>query len=232
MNKITRCSFHDCKSYCLDIENGRNIRIENNVFYKGRILHVRALHLYNYKFSNNLMIFVRPRPTLQTKELIACYGSWLPINALSDLVSVYDNLCQGSTMHGFAIPYSSCSDVKNYPFSGNTVGSSGVGYVFNKVSGGCMAASGILAYACSICQIASSGGTHELRLKNFIMADCGRAVTLRFGLGGRHNDLTGYFEDSFITAISRPSCSECYGNGAIDCRGNHAVRLLAVTING
>ena len=96
-----------------------------------------------------------------------------------------------------------------------------------------MAATHITAYACRICQIASSGGTRELLLKNFMMADCGRAVTLRFGLGGRRNsDMTGYFEDSYITAISRPTCSECYGSGATDCTGNHAVRMLAVTVNG
>ena len=96
-----------------------------------------------------------------------------------------------------------------------------------------MAASGIKAYACGIGQITSSPGTKELEFKNFMMADCGRAVTLRFGLGGRKNhDMTGYFKDSFITAISRPSCTECYGNNAIDCTGNQAVRMLAVTVNG
>ena len=93
-------------------------------------------------------------------------------------------------MHGFAIPYVPCSDINNYAFSGNTVGSSAVGYVFNKAAGACMAATGISAYACRICQIASSGGTSQLRLKNFVMADCGRAVTVRFG-GGLDN--TAYF---------------------------------------
>ena len=96
-----------------------------------------------------------------------------------------------------------------------------------------MAAAGIKAYACRIGQITSSSGTKELEFKNFMMADCGRAVTLRFGLGGsKEFNMTGYFKDSFITAISRPSCSECYGSGAIDCSGNQAVRMLAVTVNG
>ena len=96
-----------------------------------------------------------------------------------------------------------------------------------------MAASGIKAYACGIGQITSSPGTKELEFKNFMMADCGQAVTLRFGLGGRKNhDMTGYFKDSFITAISRPSCTDCYGSDAIDCTNNQAVRMLAVTVNG
>ena len=75
-NIITKSSFHDCKSFCLDIKNGRNIFIENNVFYKGRVFHVRALELYNYKFEDNLMIAATKRPTISGKELIACYGSW------------------------------------------------------------------------------------------------------------------------------------------------------------
>ena len=157
MNIVKDSVFHDCKSFCLDIENGRNIRIENNVFYKGRNYHVRALEIFNYKFSNNLMMIVTPR---RGGELVACYGSWNPINQVSDRVSVTNNLCVGSAMHGFAIPYVPCSQINNYAFSGNTVGSSSVGYVFNKVDGFCQAAVGILAYACGICQIASSGGTN------------------------------------------------------------------------
>ena len=81
-NYIEKSSFHDCKSFCMDISNGRNIRIENNVFYKGRVFHVRALQLYNYKFENNLMIGATKRPTLSGKELIACYGSWNYINQI------------------------------------------------------------------------------------------------------------------------------------------------------
>lgn len=63
-----------------------------------------------------------------------------------------------------------------------------------------------------------------------MIADSGRAVTLRFGQDG--DDRTGYFYNSYITAISRPTCSECYGTGSIDCTDNHALRLLSVTING
>lgn len=66
--------------------------------------------------------------------------------------------------------------------------------------------------------------------KNFMIADCGRGVTLRFGLEG--DDRTAFFSNSYVSAISRPSCSECYGSGATDCSNNFAVRMLAVTVNG
>ena len=69
-----------------------------------------------------------------------------------------------------------------------------------------------------------------LKVTNFIIADCGRAVSLRFG--GAGIDRSAYFEDSFITAVSRPNCPDCYGPGAIDCSGNYAVRMLTITVNG
>ena len=38
--------------------------------------------------------------------------------------------------------------------------------------------------------------------------------------------------NSIIKAISRPTCSDCYGSNAMDCTGNQGVRMLAVTVNG
>lgn len=149
------------------------------------------------------------------------------------MVSVRNNVCAGSAGHGFALGYLPCSRMYKNPFVNNTVGSAVIGFIFTKVSSSCQVAEGVRAYSTYIGQIASSGGTSVLRLRNFIIADSGRAATLRFGIPGRHQrDLTAYFDDSFITAISRPSCTECYGGGANDCSGNYAVKLLAVTVNG
>ena len=55
-------------------------------------------------------------------------------------------------------------------------------------------------------------------------------MTLR--MGGEGDDRTAYLRNSFITAISRPDCPECYGAGKINCNGNFAIRMLVVTING
>ena len=233
-NKIVKSSFHDCKSFCLDVDNARHVRITDNVFYKGRKFHARALNLYDYKFEDNLMIAATKRPTLDMKELIACYGSWQEINKIDDLVSVTNNLCQGSDLHGFALSYVPCDRIDEYAFAGNTAGSTSTAFIFQKVSGTCQAAAGIRAYASGIGQIASSVSTKELMFDNFIIADSGRGATLRFGHGGRRNneDFTGHLKNSYITAISRPSCTQCYGTGAIDCTDNFALRLLAVTVNG
>ena len=93
-----------------------------------------------------------------------------------------------------------------------------------------MRAKGLRAYACGVAQIASPSPTGSIIFEDFIIADSGRAVSLRFGQEG--DDRTAYFRDSYITAISRLDCPECYGNGRTKCSGNQAVRMLAVTING
>ena len=141
------------------------------------------------------------------RGVVACYASWEEIDQVRDLVSVRDNVCVGSKGHGFAIGYLPCSRMYKNPFVNNTVGSTPIGFIFTKVSSSCQVADGVRAYATQIGQISSSGGTSVLRLRNFIIADSARATTLRFGIGGRHQrDLTAYFDDSFITAISRSSC--------------------------
>lgn len=110
------------------------------------------------------MIAAIKRPTIASnaKELIACYGSWSEIDQEVDLVTVTNNLCQGSALHGFALAYVPCEKIDNNPFYGNTAGSTSAAFIFTKVSGKCMAASGVRAYASSIGQITSSVGTQRI----------------------------------------------------------------------
>lgn len=65
-----------------------------------------------------------------------------------------------------------------------------------------MKASGVKAFGCGIGQISSPPGTESIVFENFIIADSGRAVTLRFGKEG--DDRSAFFKNSYITAISRP----------------------------
>lgn len=104
------------------------------------------------------MIAAIKRPTTDAKDLIACYASWEKVDAT---VSVQNNLCQGSDLHGFALGFSSCDD-DFYPYSGNTVGSASVGFIFNNVQGTCMRATGLRAYACRIGQISSPPTTESI----------------------------------------------------------------------
>lgn len=58
------------------------------------------------------------------------------------------------------------------------------------------------------------------------MADNQRSVTLR--IGSTADFKTAYFNNSYISAISRPSCTKCYGQSKIDCTGNQAMRMVAI----
>ena len=198
-------------------------------------MHIRALDLKTVQITDNLMIAASKRPTLaEGKDLIACIGSWKLVDKLADEVKIQDNVCQGSEGHGFAFAYIPCSKIEESPFSGNTASSTPVGFIFGGTEAGeCKAIAGVKAFATTIGQIASSTGTKQLELKYFMIADSGRGATLRFGLGGRkRRDMTAKFDDSFITAISRPDCADCYGPGKMMCDGNSGIRMLAVTVNG
>lgn len=89
-----------------------------------------------------------------------------------------------------------------------------------------MAAKGIYAYGCQIGHIMNPPSTVTTKFKNFILADNGRSLTFR--IGGTSNDKTAYMNDSFITAIARPGCVQCYGETKNDCTGNHGIRMLAL----
>ena len=94
----------------------------------------------------------------------------------------------------------------------------------------CLGYTGARVYAAKVGHISSPPGTAQLQISNYIIADSQRGLSLRFGLEG--NDRSAFFSNSYVTQLSRPNCTICYGAGKIDCSGNEAVRMLAVTING
>lgn len=135
-------------------------------------------------------------------------------------------------MNGYVFPLLPCSLIPYNPFSNNLAGSAeGNGYLLHKVTtDSCLGFSGVRAYACSVGQIANPPGTTQLQYSNYILADNIRSISLRFGLAG--TDRTAMVSNSYFTQISRPNCTECYGSSSTKCRGNEAVRLLTVTVNG
>ena len=197
---ITSSSFHDCKSFCMSVNNAIGLTVNNNVFFNGRVFHAKAEMVNHFTFNNNLMIGVTRRPTLPINELISCLSIYEAIH--DNGVSIKNNICQGSALHGFVLPHIPCDRLSSPPYSNNMAGSTGVAFIFNKVPGNCMGITGVRAYASGIGQIASPAGNSQVIFENFIVADCGRAATLRFGREGTDN--TAYFRNSFITAISRP----------------------------
>lgn len=174
------------------------------------------------------MIAATKRPTLSGSELISCYATYDALHEVQ--ASVRHNLCQGSDGYGFILPFVPCALADSPPYDDNTVGSAFIGWTFNKIAETCLAGSGAKAYACSIGHMASSPQTITIMFSKFMIADSNRGLTLRFGK--EYDDSTAYLRNSYVSAISRPTCSECYGPSATQCRDARGVRMLAVTVNG
>lgn len=119
--------------------------------------------------------------------------------------------------------------MENYPFQNNTVGSSEFGWIFARGTGNCLAAKGCYAYSTQVGNIHDPQDGWVSKFKNFIIADSARAMTIR--LGGDIPDKTGYVIDSYVTAISRPTCMKCYGTTANTCKGNYGMRMLTTGLN-
>ena len=64
------------------------------------------------------------------------------------------------------------------------------------------------------------------------MVDNQRGVTLKFGGSQDSSNHTGIFTNSYISAVSRPDCAQCYGNKAINCANNIGLRMLTASGNG
>jgi hypothetical protein len=62
------------------------------------------------------MISAIKRPTMaaNTKELVSCYATYTPLHEI--LASVKNNLCQGSDLYGFILPYVPCEMVDTPPY--------------------------------------------------------------------------------------------------------------------
>lgn len=228
LSTVTGSSFTSCAARCISVTNAVNISITNNIFYKGMTIFVEVISttaLFN--FTDNLMIGIL---SPQDSILVSCFGTYDRIAAGTG-INIKNNICQGSPMHGFVFPYILCSELANNPMANNTVGSAIAGFVFNKIPATCIGFSWIQVYASKIGQIATAPPSQTTQqFSHFMAADCGRGLTLRFGNDGADN--TGILDNSYVAAISRPTCVECYGPGAIDCSGNQGIRMLTVTING
>lgn len=231
---VEKTSFINCKAWCINVDTVKNVTITNNVFYNAWVFGIRALSMVNFEFTDNLLIGVTARPTVPYPgELVACFASYNYVNP-ADIVKVSNNLCLGSQGHGFAVPHIRCSELQTNPFRDNTVGSAHIGYIFNNIEtpDGCKGFSYAKAYACQIGQICGPSGSTSIHFDNFIMVDNQRGVTLKMGGSEGKTNHTGLFTNSYVSAVSRPTCAECYGAGAIKCSNSIGVRGFSATANG
>lgn len=67
--------------------------------------------MFNYTFSNNVMIGALARPSMNgslVKDNIACYSQFTSLDWQNDNNVVQNNLCQGSAGTGFDLPHVPC----------------------------------------------------------------------------------------------------------------------------
>jgi hypothetical protein len=230
---VSSSSIVNCKAFCINVDTANNITITNNVLYNAWVFGVQIVGMKSFTFTKNVIIGVNARPTIDSSmELIACFSSLFYVNAATDNVKVTDNVCQGSVGHGWAIAHIGCDELEINPFANNTIGSAFIGFIFNKISQDCQAFSYAKAYACSIGQIMGPPSSKQIILSHFVMADNGRGATLKMGASEGGNNHSAYFSNSYITAVSRPSCSYCYGSQGINCINNIGVRMFTASANG
>ena len=157
---IRKSSFSFCRSYCLYAYGHHAATIEDNVFYEGRKFHLKMKKIRSFIVNANLFIGAIFRPTLRSSEAIACVELTNTAPSTSTL-SLTNNVCQGSNVNGFALPFLTCGQMNSNPFKNNTAGSCAAnGFLIDKgTASGCLGFTGVRAYACSVGQIASPPGT-------------------------------------------------------------------------
>lgn len=149
-NSIAYSSFAGCGARCLNVYNSQNITVQNNAFFRasGASVIAQGANLRSFAFRNNVMGGV-----VVGQGIDACFILTEDAES-SRLISVKDNICQGSQGYGFVLPHVRCRDVKNHSLTNNLAGSCSVGFALTEIDLGCQAFSYLQAYACGIGQIA------------------------------------------------------------------------------
>lgn len=232
-SNVYASSFQNCGGYCFYFSNVNNATIDNNYVYVGKKFIAYAENVKNYKFSNNVLVGASARESMVgslTGDDIACYQQYTALDWTTANVLVENNHCQGSALTGFEFPHTPCEylGVSGIGFVNNVAGSAKIGFLF---SGGMDCAGGekLRVYSSGI-GVVTNPKAKSFVWNNLIIVDTARGVGLRFG-GYDQNNNSMVWKNSYISAISRPTCSVCYGSDATPCSNMKAVRLLAATEN-
>lgn len=102
--KLVGSSFQNCHDYCVYLSNANNVTINNNHFFVGQKFIVYAQNVYEYNFTNNVLVGARNRSSMIgsfTGDDVACYSQYTALDWAVDHNIVQNNLCQGSDTTGF-----------------------------------------------------------------------------------------------------------------------------------
>ena len=220
----------------MQIDNSDNAAITSNVFYDAWVFGVEVeeqTKLTSFTFTDNLIIGISERVGSEGQELVAAFATYTYISP-SAAVIIQNNQAYGAS-HGFALPHTTCDELETHNMKNNTAGSCDIGFILNKKghSSSCLGFSYARAFLCGIGQICGPPSIEHLKYSKFIMAENGRSVTLKIGASeGGHNHVA-QFNTSYIAAIARPTCSDCYsGSLGNRCSEGQGVRLFSASANG
>lgn len=65
VTKVNKCSFSMCRSFCLYANGHSSASITNNVFFEGRLFHLKLTNVNGFVVNSNLMVGAIKRPTTQ-----------------------------------------------------------------------------------------------------------------------------------------------------------------------
>jgi len=227
---VVNSTFAECLNYCVYLKNIKFTSLLNNFFFEGQRYLVYTEGAESFYFRNNTLIGARNRtkaPTGNTESIAAFVLTTQGTN-----VSVKSNTAHGSQGTGFILPFVGCTDLKaNGNYEKNIAGTAKIGFVFSDagVTSDCKAAGFLAAYACEIGVTANPTATSVV-WDNLQLADNGRALGLRFNAKTENSNNNSLFlTNSWISAVSRTTCPDCYEDGKIPCSNLNALRLLVVT---
>lgn len=223
-SSVTFSSIHSCKGTCVGSFNSNSLTFSSNNIFDGMGSGISLSNTRQSLFSNNLIIGLSSGACLEiTDPAGEEYG-----------LKAKDNFCLGSAGIGYSLPLIGCQLLEDNYFGNNTAGSCGLGYLLRGIDAPdkCQGFSYLRAYACNVGQSANPMYTTELVYQHFILVDNARGASLRFGDDEDKVEHIGRLEYSFISALSRPSCSYCYGANATPCSNFLGLQMLSVSGNG
>lgn len=194
---------HDCKGVCVGSMNSNGLSFSSNNIFESLGSGISLLNTRQSIFSNNLIIGISSGACVEIEDSVG----------LEYALTVKDNFCLGSAHIGYHLSLIGCQSLEENYFGNNTAGSCGLGYLLKGIdtSDKCQGFSYLRAYACRVGQSANPMYTSELIYQHFILVDNIRGASLNFGDDEDKVEHIGRLEYSFISALSRPTCSYCYG---------------------
>jgi hypothetical protein len=155
----------------------------------------------------------------------AAFAMYETFNPLTDSVIIQDNFVSGSSGIGMLLPFVPCDLKASSQISGNTISNAkywGVG--LNQNGATCQWAGKFAIFHCGD-GVNFNVFAPSIKLSEIRIAETQMGIHLRHSW--KDETIWSYMENVYITAVARPTCTNCYtGALATTCGTQYAVKLL------